>query len=219
MNRSRKPETYFTHDRQEMLDFIPADAQRVLDVGCGEGTFGCQVKQSRNAEVWGAELDNAAAHIAGQRLDKVLSGDFGQLISELPDGYFDCMIFNDVLEHFVDPFTILFDVKTKLSEHGVVVCSIPNIRYFYTLKRFLFQGEWKYEDAGILDRTHLRFFTQNSLIDMFESLEYDLICIKGINPALSWKFKLLNAATFGFLSDTQYYQFACVAMPRTKGRP
>jgi len=214
MSSANKPEGYFTRTRVEMLDYIPCDAQRILDVGCGEGAYGSLIKQSRKAEVWGAELYKAAANVARKRIDKVLTGDFLQQIYLLPDGYFDCIVFNDVLEHFVDPFSILSEIKAKLSRHGVVVCSVPNVRSFYVLKQLLVQKDWKYQDAGVLDRTHLRFFTEKSLTDMFDSLEYNLLLIKGIKSTPGWKFRLFNIVTFGFFADIQFSQFACVATPR-----
>jgi SAM-dependent methyltransferase len=166
-----------------------------------------------NAEVWGIEIDKQAGSIAQTRIDKVLIGDLSVIIEELPDGYFDCIVFNDVLEHLVDPFNILLNIKKKLSSDGLIVSSIPNVRYFYNLRDLLIKKQWRYEDAGILDKTHLRFFTFRSMLDMYKSLGYDVKIIEGINPITLWKFNLLNCFSFGYLADTRYSQFACVAKP------
>src|SRR5882672_773658 len=106
-----KPAGYHGQARPEMVAFVPAGARRVLDVGCGEGLFGAEVKARRAAEVWGIELDPTAAAVAGKRLDRVLTGDVASAIAELPRGFFDCIVFNDVLEHLVDPRQILTAAK------------------------------------------------------------------------------------------------------------
>ena len=212
---SIKPDDcYYRQVRYEMIDFIPKATNKILDVGCGEGLFGNRLKQKLNSEVWGIELDNNAATAANEKIDKVLVGDVFHLIYDLPNMYFDCIVFNDILEHLTDPFTLLLKIKNKLTTNGVIVCSIPNVRFFYTLKDLLVKKQWKYEDAGILDKTHLRFFTQKSIIDMFNSLDYKIIKIEGINAIKSWEYTLLNILFLGYLSDTKYLQFACVVKPK-----
>lgn len=211
-----KPDDYYSAPRKEMLDFIPLSAQKALDVGCSEGLFGAALKE-RGMEIWGIEIDGRAAEIARRRFDKVLVGDVSTMLDLLPDRYFDCMIFNDTLEHFVDPYAVLLRAKEKLSKEGVVVCSFPNVRYYPHLKNLLIKKDWKYENAGILDRTHLRFFTGKSIRETFASLGYQIIRMEGINRLHpSWKFILLNFLARGHLSDTLFMQFAVVAKPDLK---
>ncbi len=135
-------------------------------------------------------------------------------MESLPDKYFDCIVFNDVLEHMADPYIILEKIKNKLSNNGVIVCSIPNVRHVRVLRDLLFKKQWEYQDAGILDRTHLRFFTKKSIISMFNNLNYELKVIKGIQATKFWMFLPINIITFGFFSDSRYIQFACVAKPK-----
>lgn len=210
---STKPEQYFSQPRPEMDRFVPATAKHVLDVGCGEGTFGSRLKEKLGAEVWGVELIPSIADIAQRRLDRVLCGDIMQQLEQIPDQYFDCVIFNDVIEHLIDPYRLLVAVKQKLTRGGIVVCSIPNIRYFRNLFDIVVRGEWSYQEGGILDKTHLRFFTKKSIAEMFESLGYRICRLEGISATPSWRVKLFNLATLGYFSDTQYVQFACVAEP------
>lgn len=209
-----RPRDYFRDPRYEMIGFIPENAKKILDVGCGEGFFGYQLKREINAKIWGIEIDRTAAESAQKKLDKVMVGDISKKIVELPGTYFDCVIFNDVLEHLIDPFTILIRIKRKLSKNGLVISSIPNIRYYDQVKRFLLKKEWKYEDSGILDKTHLRFFTKKSIMDMFESTGYDILKLCGINPTKSKNYRILNFLLLGSISDMKYLQFACVARPR-----
>lgn len=211
---SAKPDDYYNTPRTDMMDFIPRDAKRVADIGCGEGCFGTQLK-ALGMEVWGVEMHMDSAYIAKKCLDKVLVGDVLNLLNDLPNDYFDCIIFNDVLEHLVDPYTILLNIKTKLNRNGVVVCSIPNVRYFYNLKKLLIDKQWRYEDCGILDKSHLRFFTEKSIKDTFDRLGYDIVQLSGINALTpTWKFKLLNIITCGHFMDTKFLQFACTAKSR-----
>ena len=81
----------------------------------------------------------------------------------LPDNNFDVVIFNDVLEHFENPWAVLENVKTKLNASGVVVASIPNVAYITNLVELILKKDWRYKpEGGILDKTHLRFFTKKS---------------------------------------------------------
>jgi 2-polyprenyl-3-methyl-5-hydroxy-6-metoxy-1,4-benzoquinol methylase len=210
---STKPDQYFSQSRPEMERFVPATTKRILDVGCGEGSFSFRLKERLGAEVWGVELVPAIADVARSRLDRILCGDVMQQLELIPDHYFDCAIFNDVIEHLVDPYRMLIAVKQKLTRGGVVVCSIPNIRYFRNLFDIVIRGQFRYQEGGILDKTHLRFFTKKSIIEMFESLGYRILSVEGINATPSWRVGLFNIATLGYFSDTRYVQFGVVAEP------
>jgi 2-polyprenyl-3-methyl-5-hydroxy-6-metoxy-1,4-benzoquinol methylase len=213
-NMRIKANGYYTESRPEMMKYIPREAQQILDVGCSEGLFGRQLKRAGAAEVWGIELDAASAERAALYLDRVLNGDIAQLVSGLPDSYFDCIVFNDVLEHMTDPYYVLQSVRDKLQPSGVIVSCIPNVRYILNLRDLLVKKDWKYADGGILDKTHLRFFTEKSLIETFHMLQYEILTLEGIRPIRTWKFTLLNAVFCGKLSDTRYLQFASVVRPR-----
>jgi 2-polyprenyl-3-methyl-5-hydroxy-6-metoxy-1,4-benzoquinol methylase len=210
-----KPDSYYQGTRDEMLRFMPDDAATVLEIGCGEGNFGRRLKDRRAREVWGVELLEPVARQAQRVLDKVLIGDIADLIDQLPDGYFDLVICNDVLEHMVDPFTVLAMLKTKISEGGVVVSSIPNIRYYHTFHEILVHGQWEYEESGALDRTHLRFFTKKSIRKMYERLGYEVLLHEGINrmPDPPKVYRLANAILRGKLSDMLWVQFVTIARP------
>ncbi len=214
-----KPERYFSQTRSEMLPFVPRDARRILEVGCGEGTFARRLKEERDAEIWGVELVPAAAEAARLHLDRILCGDILEQIELLPASHFDCIIFNDVLEHLIDPYRVLLALKKPLTNDGVVVCSIPNIRYFRAFYNFVIRGDWHYEEQGTMDKTHLRFFTKKSIAEMFTSLGYDVLRLEGINPTPSWRVALLNLLTFNFFEDTKYLQFCCVARTQEETAP
>lgn len=206
-----RPNDYYKKPRVEMVEYIPRFAKKILDIGCGEGCFAGIIRK-HGMEIWGVEVSRESATIALHTLDKVIVGDICEVAESLPLGYFDCIIFNDILEHVVDPYSLLEEMKGKLTNSGVVVCSIPNVRYFGNLKKLLIEKTWKYEDQGVLDKSHLRFFTEKSIRETFTLLGFLIIKLRGINKlSLSWKFKLLNLILLGHLSDAKYPQFVCVA--------
>lgn len=211
---NQDPTHYYHQKRQEMLAFVPEEAKIILDVGCGAGVFAAQLRERGARELWGIEMNPNAAAEAQKKLDHVLVGDVAARMTALPDNRFDCILFNDVLEHLVDPYTLLAQVKPKLKNGGVVVASIPNVRYALNLWHVLVTKDWEYEESGIRDKTHLRFFTQKSIRRMFEEAGYTVTTCEGINGITSWKFSLLNALTFEFFADTNFLQFAVVAKPR-----
>ncbi|MEK7432435.1 MAG: class I SAM-dependent methyltransferase [Cyanobacteriota bacterium] len=202
---------YYKHERNEIIDSIPFPIKRVLDIGCGEGFFAEKIKNKFNAEVWGIEINEKSSIISAKKIDKVLFGDINDMIDKLPKNYFDCIFFNDVLEHLVDPYSILLKIKENLyDKKSIIISSIPNLRHYYVLKNLVINKNFDYVSDGILDKTHLRFFTKNSIIKMFEELDYKIIKIQGINPLRSRKFELLNFLLFNFIDDTRYLQFLSI---------
>ena len=157
--------------RRDVMKLVPEGVKRVLDVGCSNGTLGQALKQRDGAHVTGIELDEAMGVEARRRLDAVhvASVDDDALFEALGDRTFDCVIFADLLEHLVDPWTTLGRFVERLEPDGVVVASLPNIRHFTTIRTLLFQGYWPYRDRGIHDRTHMRFFTLRNIRELFES--------------------------------------------------
>lgn len=206
-------EYYFNSPRSEMLDYIPKSTKRILDVGCANGMFAALAKEELGAIAWGIEINQESAEIASQNLDKVISKDVFEALNELPEKYFDCIILNDVLEHLVDPYSLLHLIKNFLSEDGVIVASIPNVRHLPVLFDLVVGGNWDYADYGVLDRTHLRFFTLNSIKKMFSDLDYTLLKIDGLNKSQSLRGKVITNLLAGPFHDMKYVQFACVAKP------
>lgn len=204
---------YYRHARPEVLPFVPASARRILDVGCGSGVFGALLKDRLQAEVWGVEYHAESAGQARQVLDKVVCAGIEQALPDLPAAYFDCVVFNDCLEHLVDPFSVLRELPRCLSRDGVVVASIPNIRHWPEFVDLIVRGQWQYANQGVLDRTHLRFFTKKSIAATFSDCGYTVSRLEGINPYYSRAQKLANWLTLGALADTRYLQFAVVAQP------
>lgn len=202
---------YYCFNRPEVAAYIPGSTKTILDIGCGRGNFLKLIKEQTGAETWGIELVPEIAEKAKGQVDNILTGKVEEQIDSIPNGYFDCITFNDVLEHLLEPTEVLKLLKPKLGTNGIIVASIPNVRFISNLYELLIKKDWEYKAAGILDSTHFRFFTQKSMKRMFETAGYQIIKIEGINEIKSWKFRLLNLLTFKILNDIQYSQFVCVA--------
>ena len=170
---------YSDSSRVEVSAFLPNEMTSMLDIGCYKGAFGAYVKQTRpTVEVWGIEADAAAAATAATRLDHVLCGEFPQTI---PTRRFDCVVFNDVLEHLIDPMLGLRIASSLLGPNGEVVASIPNVRHFSVTGPVVLKGRWNYRDRGILDYSHLRFFTRSSMIELFRTAGYRVKQVQPVN--------------------------------------
>src|SRR3970040_1993556 len=205
-----KPDGYYDNVRKEMLKYLPSDAKKIIDIGCGNGAFASLVKQKNDAQVWGIELMEQEAILAETVLDKVFIGNCEVHLEGLPENYFDVIYFNDVLEHLVDPYSVLELLKSKLSAKGIIISSIPNVRFFRTFFRVLFSKDWRYEEYGVMDKTHLRFFTGKSIKKMYTDLGYTILVHEGINVTRSIKPILYNIPLLSTHMDIRNVQYATV---------
>lgn len=161
---------YYGSVRNEILPLLPDHAARVLDVGCGAGNTLLWIRELRMS-VWigGVELDPAAAAQARDKLDAVYGESIEEMRLPVPEGTLDLILCLDVLEHLRDPWRVAQYLNTLLRPGGSLIVSIPNIRNRRVLLPLVLRGTWEYTDSGILDRTHLRFFTRKSAIDLVAS--------------------------------------------------
>lgn len=215
-----KAGSYYVNSRPEMLAYVPANARRVLEVGCGSADFAALLKSRRSLHVTAIEAQPQAAEVARGRVDRLLAESIEQALETLRGERFDCIVANDVLEHLIDPWAVLRGLRALLAPGGAFVASIPNARYLPVFKAYVLRGLWQYADEGVLDRTHLRFFTRRSLDELFRATGWVLDRAEGINPIqVSWKFEWLNRLSRGALTDTRWLQFACVAHTSDSGPP
>jgi SAM-dependent methyltransferase len=184
--------------RSEVIPFLPLKARRFLDIGCGFGGFGSAIKAIRpNVYVCGVEPSEEAAAVAASRLDHVFVGDFPD---DVPRERFDCLVFNDVLEHLVDPWSALRESHQFLEPNGRIVASIPNVRYLPVVMEIVLKGDFRYRDEGVLDRTHVRFFTKKSMVRMFDETGFvveSTDCLQVVHEG-TWKSWLMRAIPEGF---------------------
>lgn len=169
----------FTHDfsayhqgyegRRDMLDWVPRQAQRVLDVGGGEGHFLALLRAERGCETHLSEFSAAACALAAPRVNYVWPGDFAQCNPSHPTTAgrvaFDCITFLDSLEHTAEPGLWLDKAYDLLGAEGCIVGSIPNVGHWSVVADLL-EGRWDYCPVGIHCNTHLRFFTRRTIEDL-----------------------------------------------------
>lgn len=176
-----KDSEYFRQARWELLPHVPLTARRILDVGCGAGRFGALLKEKRaGIEVVGIELMPEQAQHAAQHLDRVLVGNIETMPLPFAEGYFDCIVCADVLEHLRYPDRVLERLRPLLAPYGVLLISFPNIR-FHEVLTMLSQGAWRYQNQGILDATHLRFFTKTELHSLLTGAGYACFSVEPLN--------------------------------------
>lgn len=160
----------------DLLELVPAGVERVVEAGCSSGALG-QAFLSRHPEVEyiGIEMVPEYAEVARNRLSEVVIANVEQMEDRSFDvlNPTDCWIFGDVLEHLYDPWKTLARVRRSLGEGGCVVACIPNAQH-WSVQALLNVGDFRYQDAGLLDRTHIRWFTRKTIIDLFKTSGFEI---------------------------------------------
>jgi len=197
-----KPKNYFSGIRNDIIELIQCNNCNILEIGCGEGNTLVELKRQGKAKfVIGIDIVNLNQ---SSKLDKFILADIENDNIDLPEEYFDIIICADVLEHLKDPWNALRKIRKFLKPNGILLASIPNIREIKTLISIVIKGNFKYVDAGILDKTHLRFFCKKNIIELFESSGYK---IEKITFNLSPKRKFLLKLSFGLLEEFLVIQY------------
>ena len=166
---SGQPEGYFDHVRRGIGPLLPLRVSRVLEIGCASGSTLAWLRRERHCTwVAGVELNEAAAARAREHCDLLLIGDVETMELPIDPGSVDLILCLDVLEHLCDPWALVQRLQPLLCPGGALLASIPNIRNYQVLRQLIFRGRFRYVPAGILDRTHLRFFTRSSCIELLQ---------------------------------------------------
>lgn len=213
-NVAPQKEDYYRNERAEMLQFLPPNPRRLIDVGCGNGLFGAAVKRRYpECETWGVELMADAAQKAALQNDRVIQTPF-ERAEELPEGYFDIVTMNDVLEHMPWPEPALAMAKRILRPDGRLILSLPNVQYLLNVLDLVKRNEWEYQDWGILDRTHFRFYTTKSAARLLERNGFKVESITGINAMRpKWYYRVAFRLAPQYFRWMPYLQFAVTARP------
>ena len=176
---------YYNTARREILPVLPAKVARLLDLGCGTGATVALVKEARKVE-WagGVEIDAAAAEAARRVCDRVWVLDAGRerFEQDIPEGSLDIVLALDILEHLADPWGMVKRLSPLVARGGRLIVSVPNIRNWKFLWRLAAHGDFHYADAGILDRTHLRFFVKATAIELATCGGLALVCATNAQP-------------------------------------
>jgi 2-polyprenyl-3-methyl-5-hydroxy-6-metoxy-1,4-benzoquinol methylase len=161
------PAAYYDGIRHDAIALLPARMDRVLEVGCGTGATLAELKrQGRCNWAGGVEIADGPARSAAERLDRMWRGNIEEMALDLPEGSLDVLLCLDVLEHLVDPWSALRRLVALLKPGGAAVVSVPNVRNHHVMGDLLVHGRWDYRASGIMDRTHLRFFTRGTALEL-----------------------------------------------------
>ena len=167
------------HDvaNRDVLALIPRDATRVVEVGCSSGALAkAFLAINPGCEYIGIDIDPDYAQMASASCTRTIAAD----IESMEDGVFDtlfpssCWVFGDTLEHLYDPWSVLRRIRAKLSAGASVVACIPNAQH-WSMQARLNCGALQYEDAGLMDRTHIRWFTKTTIIELFNSAGLQIV--------------------------------------------
>ena len=202
-NYSDKTGPYFDNVRRDIAPLLPAQAGAVLEVGCGAGaTLQWLQNEGRATRTVGIELFPDAAERARGRIDELLQGNAETLLpAHLAPASFDLVLCLDVLEHMVDPWAFVTRMQALMKPGAVLIASIPNVRHLRVVLPLLLAGRWRYEESGILDRTHLRFFTHGSARALVSPPGLRVTaCLRRL-PPLASKSGVANLLTLGLARD------------------
>jgi SAM-dependent methyltransferase len=172
MSICAKPLGYYTGCNTALLQAVPASAKRILEVGCAEGNLGAALMElDPLRRVFGIEREPLAAARAAKKLNRVFTLDIERGDPDLEPASLDCILYGDVLEHLVDPEAVLRRHRQLLHPDGTIICSVPNVQHHSVITALL-QSDFQYTTAGLLDVTHLRFFTYSTLIKLLLDAGY-----------------------------------------------
>ncbi len=174
-----KGDSYFSDTRWDIISLIPDGNHRILEVGCGTGNTLIKLRELKKArEIIGIELNYDVVQDNCNQLDAILVGDVEEIEPTFEESYFDYIIFADVLEHLVNPAAILERYSLYLKDTGHIIASIPNIKNYRILLDLVLYDKFEYVDAGILDRSHLRFFTRKEVYRLFDQVGLGVVSVQ-----------------------------------------
>lgn len=156
-----KNNDYYSLPRLDILSLINENHKKILEIGCAFGELGRAIKNSfPNVVIDGIELNPHSEEFLKGNYNNITIGNIEALdLSKIGNEY-DLIIFADVLEHLYDPWRILKILGEKLTDKGNVIVSVPNIRNSGILFNLIFKGRFEYAESGLMDRTHIRWFTR-----------------------------------------------------------
>lgn len=210
-----KSKDYFSNIRLDIIKIMPSiENAKVLEIGAGEGNTLIKLKELGLAkEVVGIDIvELEHSNQKNPLIDKFIIGDIEKIDLNFPLDYFDIIICADVLEHLYDPWNVVKKLSLFLKPFGFLIASIPNIGYYKILKKIIIDKDFKYENSGILDKTHLRFFCKKNIINLFEDADLKVLKILStFELDKRTKSYLFNKITFRIFKDLLTDQYLIIS--------
>lgn len=206
---TEKGSEYYSSLREDIKHLLPEKIERCLDVGCGTGETLLWLKNEKRCNwIAGIELNQEAACKAKSILDFFVQGNIETMELPFEHGSIDIILCLDVLEHLIDPWVVVKRLKQLLKPGGSLIASIPNVCNFSVLFPLLLRNRWDYTPSGMLDRTHLRFFTKETTIELLEQagLMVDSVfpLIQDRRGSKIWYFNMLTFYAFTRFLTSHY---------------
>ncbi len=202
---------YYRNVRSEVFPLIARTHDDVLDMGGGVGATSRALKRAGLANrisLWDFDAASVEDASASREFEYVERVDLNAPSTWPEKRRYDLILLLDVLEHLTDPWQSLRAIAARLSPRGEIIISLPNVRDVSVVGPLVLRGTWRYRDNGVLDRTHMRFFTRRSMLEMLERSGLAVVEVRAIRNPLR---KLINLLSLGLLSDftAKQYAFRC----------
>lgn len=161
----------------DLLAYMPGDCRRIVEIGCSAGALARAYLKLHPGRCYiGVDIDASYAEAAGDVCSEAIAADVETMCDKEFNRIFaaDCVVFGDTLEHLRDPWAVLRRIRPLLPPSGRIIACLPNAQH-WSLQARLACGLFCYEDSGLLDRTHLRWFTRMTALELFQSTGYRVI--------------------------------------------
>lgn len=202
-----KEDGYFTAARHDLLALLPIGRRlRILEIGAGRGATLAAAKRAGLAS-FAVGVDVVRPGTLPESVDRFLVCDVESTPLEFAQGEFDVVICGDVLEHLVDPWSAVRSLAALLSPGGCLVASLPNVRNHRLLRKVVLSGDFGYEEAGLLDRGHLRFFCRKNAVALFEGAGLKVAEVRENMGGYGRVNRLVDTLTLSRLHDFFVFQF------------
>lgn len=211
-----KSSDYYREVRTDLLALAPEIHGRVLEIGCAEGLTMEYLRDRFGCTMVGLDYCESAVETARAKGFEVHSCDLNR--EPLPFGSeeFDYIVIGDVLEHLYDPWSFMKDIVSRLTPDGTVLFSIPNVKHYSLLKNLILRDRWEYSESGLLDVTHIRFFTLDGIRTLLARSGLMMTAL-GYNLSRSTLMRVINFLCFNRLQSFFVGQYLCAAKKSTHG--
>jgi SAM-dependent methyltransferase len=216
MNYDTKNSDYYSNIRLDLVQFIEKESNlKILEIGAAYGETLFYLKEKGIAsEVVGVDLfEDTKNKNLYKTLDHFIFGNIEEIELEKYINYFDIILLPDVLEHLLEPKKVLNKVSQYVKNDGKIIVSMPNIRHYSALNKIFIKGDFKYEESGLFDYTHLRFYCKKNIIQLIEQSKYKVVTQQSSIKNYKGKSiaKIMNKLTFGIFEEFLSYQYFFVA--------